>query len=74
MSGVHRRYATDRFYAIHCNDDGLIHRAFVKNTTKGPWFLAFCYMDAAEDEKVRGATEPCEGVATCIACLEKDYD
>jgi hypothetical protein len=72
MPGVHRRYATNRYYTINVGD-GLIHRAFVKNTTRGPWFSAFCYMDKKEGDPIRGAIEPCEDVATCLECLEKDY-
>lgn len=72
MPGVHRRYATDRYYTINFGD-GLIHRASVKNTIHGPWFLAFCYMDKKEGDPIRGTEEPCEGPPTCLECLEKDY-
>jgi hypothetical protein len=67
----HVRYRTDRYYPCVLSgefDDGLVHWAWVKNTTRGPWFMPLCndVVAGGRGSETRAFAHP-----NCIACIAK---
>ena len=64
------RYRTDRLYPIRLEapaDDGLVHWAWVNNTTKGPCFFALCDGPCGP-QKFRGAERRAFEPPNCLGC------